>query len=56
MANKALRKLSDRLPTADEIEKIMSSLRDEKDYAVAILASSILDARLEELARRIMEP
>jgi hypothetical protein len=51
VAKKALRNLSDKLPTADEIKTIMQGLREEKDYAVAIVASSILDARLEDLLK-----
>jgi hypothetical protein len=50
MSNReALRKLSRKLPTPPEIEKIMERLRHADDLTVAITASAIAEAILEQL-------
>ncbi len=50
MSNRdALRKLSRKFPTPPEIEAIMESLRNETDLAIAITATSIIEASLERL-------
>ena len=50
MSNRdALRKLSRKFPLPPEIDKIMDSLRQGTDLAVAITATSIVEAHLERL-------
>jgi DNA-binding MltR family transcriptional regulator len=44
----ALRKLSRKYPAPPEIEKILDSLRDKDDISVAIMATALTDAALEQ--------
>jgi DNA-binding MltR family transcriptional regulator len=52
--SKSLRTLSRTIPTRDQIEEIMKTLRTEKDISVAIVASAIVEASLEALLRSKM--
>jgi DNA-binding MltR family transcriptional regulator len=53
MSNRdALRKLGRKFPTPPEIEKIMNSLRKAEDISVAITATAILEAALEETLQK----
>jgi DNA-binding MltR family transcriptional regulator len=45
----ALRKLSRQFPAPPEVDKIIYSLKGEKDMSVAIVAAAILEASLERL-------
>jgi len=44
-----LRRLSRKIPTSPEVEKIMSELGADTDIAAAIVAAAILEAHLERL-------